>query len=83
MKRIVFLLAAATLVLSFASNGANAAPVAAPGLVNDTPHVTLVAFGCGRGWHPGPYGGCQRNWSPAWPCWWVRGPFGRLHLVCH
>jgi hypothetical protein len=82
MKKALFLLAAATLVLSFASNGAKAAPAAA-GIVNDAPHVILVAEGCGRGFHRGPMGGCQRNLSPAWPCWWVRGPFGRWRLVCH
>jgi hypothetical protein len=25
--------------------------------------VTLIAGGCGPGWHRGPYGGCRRNWG--------------------
>ena len=82
MKKSLFLLATATLVLSFVGSGANAAP-AAPGIVSGAPHVILVAEGCGTGFHRGPYGGCVRNLSPQWPCWWVRGPFGRWRLVCH
>ncbi len=45
--------------------------------------VIRVAGGCGVGFHRGPLGGCRRNLTPNWPCWWVRGPLGRWRLVCH
>jgi hypothetical protein len=36
--------------------------------------VTLVAGGCGAGWHPGRHGGCRRNWDgPHRRCWWHHG----------
>lgn len=81
MKKALVLLAAAA-ALSFAGSQAQAAPAGFAG-VTAPPQVILVAEGCGIGWHRGPMGGCRRNLSPAWPCWWVRGPYGRLHMVCH
>jgi hypothetical protein len=44
--------------------------------------VILVAEGCGIGFHRGPWGGCQPNVSPYWPCHWVRTPWGPRR-VCH
>ncbi|HEX5509698.1 MAG TPA: hypothetical protein VFX37_14450 [Pseudolabrys sp.] len=44
--------------------------------------VTLVAQGCGRGFHRGRFGRCVRNMSRAYPCFWRRGPLGRWHLIC-
>jgi hypothetical protein len=35
--------------------------------------VTTVAGGCGFGWHRGPWGGCRRNYSSAWRCFWRGG----------
>jgi hypothetical protein len=35
--------------------------------------VTTVAGGCGAGWHRGPWGGCRRNFSPRWRCFWRGG----------
>jgi len=43
--------------------------------------VTLVAGGCGAGFHRGPNGGCRRNGGYAAPvhvyggrhCWWRHG----------
>jgi hypothetical protein len=77
-----FVLLAAGAVLALASSSLSAAPIAPAG-VSSNSGVILVAEGCGRGWHRGPYGGCQRNVSPRWPCWYVRGPYGRWRLICH
>ena len=35
--------------------------------------VTPIAGGCGPGWHRGPRGGCRRNFSPAFRCFWRGG----------
>jgi hypothetical protein len=43
------------------------------------PEITLVAGGCGAGFHRGPNGGCRRNGgyvaAPAYHrhCWWRGG----------
>lgn len=80
MKIALSAAAVAAFVLSVAI--VHAAPVAPLGAAAQR-DVVLVAQACGIGWHRGPYGGCRRNLSPVWPCWWVRGPFGRWRLVCH
>ena len=61
---------------------AQALPAAAPGLPTAS-DVTLVAQGCGPGFHRGPYGGCRpnrwggRHWGPrpGWRggCYWRNG----------
>ncbi len=81
MKNALAMLAAGAFIV-LAGNSVRAAPIALP---NATPNATIipVAEGCGVGWHRGPYGGCRRNLTPAWPCWWRRGPFGRWYRVCH
>ncbi len=80
MRVVLFAAAIAAFTLSIATvHAAPAAPLSASALSD----IVLVAEGCGRGWHRGPFGGCRRNLSPEWPCWWVRGPFGRWRLVCH
>jgi hypothetical protein len=40
--------------------------------------VTLVAGGCGPGWHRGPYGRCRPNMAPrpVVRCWWRQTPWG-------
>ena len=81
MKTGVTILAAGAFLV-LASSGLRAAPIAPAGASANS-DVVLVAEGCGRGWHRGPYGGCQRNVSPNWPCWYVRGPYGRWRLICH
>ena len=80
MNRIVVLLAAIGALASI-STGARALTIP-HGLSAAPSEVTLVAGGCGRGWHRGPYGGCRRNWSPRFECWWVRTGYG-LRLRCH
>jgi len=80
--KIGFAILAAGAVLVFASSGLRAAPIAPQGASAGS-NIIQVAEGCGRGWHRGPYGGCRRNVSPSWPCWYVRGPYGRWRLVCH
>ncbi len=77
-----FAILVAGAVVALAGTSVNAAPIAPSGASAGS-NVTLVAEGCGRGWHRGPYGGCRRNLSPRWPCWWVRGPYGGWHLICH
>jgi hypothetical protein len=44
--------------------GAGAMPIApaSPGV--SAPELTLVAGGCGPGFHRGPYGGCRPNRGP-------------------
>jgi len=69
---------AAALAFSTASQ---AAPIVPAGIAPQA-DVTLVAEGCGRGWHRGPYGGCRRNVTPNWPCYYVRGPYGGWRLIC-
>ncbi len=80
VRSALFAAAAAAFVLSIAT--VHAAPIAPVGTAAN-PDIVRVAQGCGIGWHRGPFGGCRRNLSPAWPCWWVRGPFVRWRLVCH
>ncbi len=80
-KGILFA-AACGAALALAGASAQAMP-AAPGGLAMSSDIVLVAQGCGRGFHRGPYGGCRRNLSPDWPCWWTRGPYGRWHLACH
>jgi hypothetical protein len=81
VKKKLTMLAAFCALTIFAVPAVSAAPAAA---VNVQPgaKVILVAGGCGVGWHRGPYGGCRRNLSPRWPCWWRRGPYSRWHLIC-
>jgi hypothetical protein len=59
-------------------NAANAVPIAP---VNADTGITLVAGGCGPGWHRGPFGGCRRNYANpaahACPRGYHIGPGGR------
>lgn len=80
--RTAFAILAALAFIVLAAGDPRASPIAPAG-VGSNSKVILVAEGCGRGWHRGPYGGCQRNVSPRWPCWYVRGPYGRWRLICH
>lgn len=77
--KMISTLAAAGLMLASVAVDAQAMP-AAPIATGQAPGITLVAGGCGIGWHRGPYGGCRRNhWGgrPGWRrCWWHRSPFG-------
>ncbi len=82
MKVLLTLFAAVVTALVFTSADLKAAPIG-PLHAESGSALILVAQGCGVGWHRGPFGGCRRNLSPAWPCWWTRGPYGRWHLVCH
>jgi hypothetical protein len=73
-----------SLIVTMGGHGAHATPAAPRVLAApfDAPaDVVQVEGGCGRGWHPGPIGGCERNWGPTWRCYWVRSPFG-LRLIC-
>jgi hypothetical protein len=54
-------------LLSVVSFNAQALPGALSPLENGVPGVTLIAGGCGLGFHRGPYGGCRVNEGPAGP----------------
>jgi hypothetical protein len=59
------LLAAAVLsgAALFGAASASAMPIAGqPGMESAT--IENVAYGCGPGWHPGPYGRCVPNRGP-------------------
>jgi len=84
LKSIILISAGALAFASAAQAMPLSSDVGAP-----APHITLVAGGCGIGFHRGPYGGCRRNMGPAAPYWrgpgwrfrngcW-RGPYGRVH----
>jgi hypothetical protein len=60
-RTLVLAFACALLGSSLASPGAQAFPVTSPGAQVGASDVTLVAGGCGIGFHRGPYGGCQPN----------------------
>ena len=81
MRSVLIALAAAAMILAFAGNPTLATPAVPAGMTTSS-HVVLVAQGCGRGWHRGRRGRCVRNWSRAYPCFWVRGPRGRLRMIC-
>jgi len=71
-KTVLFAAAGVGLMIAVASPDAQAfAPMGAmPVAPSD---VSTVAGGCGWGWHRGPRGGCRRNFSPAWRCFWRGG----------
>ncbi len=79
MTKIIPTLAAAGFMLAGVAFDAQAMP-AAPVGGDQAPGLTLIAGGCGPGWHRGPYGGCRRNWGwggPGWRrCWWRPTPWG-------
>ena len=73
MRKTVLLAAAGVgLIIALASHDAQAfAPMGAmPVAPSD---AATVAGGCGFGWHRGPWGGCRRNYSSAWRCFWRGG----------
>ena len=60
MHRIHFIAgvigALTTMIVAFDANAFSISPVP-----NQSYNVTLVAGGCGLGFHRGPYGGCRPN----------------------
>ncbi|MGB7256468.1 MAG: hypothetical protein WBD48_00150 [Pseudolabrys sp.] len=79
MRTVFVLLTTLFAVILLARTDVQAAPI---GGVSADSNVTLVAGGCGQGFHPGVRGGCVRNLSPSYPCYWVRGPYGRWRMIC-
>jgi hypothetical protein len=57
MRKLFY--AAAVALLGLAGAPVQAMPIAS--LSGAAPDITLVAGGCGVGFHRGPYGGCLRN----------------------
>lgn len=64
MIRHLIRAAALSSVLGLFALPAQALPLSTAARVGDAPPVTLVAGGCGFGFHRGPFGGCRRNWGP-------------------
>jgi hypothetical protein len=65
MKTKIIMAAAVATLMGGLTMSAQAMPlsgVGVPAPVADAPHITLVAGGCGPGFHRGPYGGCRPNW---------------------
>jgi hypothetical protein len=63
-KTFASVTAIATL-FSVVSFNAQALPGALSPSENGAPALTLIAGGCGIGFHRGPYGGCRVNGGPA------------------
>jgi hypothetical protein len=62
MSRMLYIsFACALLGPSLASFSAQAFPISSPDSRLEASGVTLVAGGCGIGFHRGPYGGCRPN----------------------
>jgi hypothetical protein len=70
---------AAGVAISVVSLAAQAMPVGAPAPQTSSGDITLVAGGCGPGFHRGPYGGCRPNGGPVLVrrCVWRMTPMGR------
>jgi hypothetical protein len=60
-RTLVLAFACAITGSSLASFGAQSFPISSLDAQLAAPEVTLVAGGCGIGFHPGPYGGCRPN----------------------
>jgi hypothetical protein len=80
MPRRVAIAVVCAAVLAVATTAAETMPFAPGGLVAPSGFIQ-VEGGCGRGFHPGPIGGCTRNLDASYPCYWVRTP-GGLRLNC-
>ena len=88
-RTLVFAAATMSIVggLSFSAEAMPLSPVGNAILSGDRPAVTLVAGGCGVGFHRGPFAGCRPNvgFGPrrvfAPRCVLRRTPFG-LRRVC-
>ena len=62
MLKGLALLAVIVAMFTFVAFSAQAMPASKlKGASNGSGQITLVAGGCGRGWHRGPNGGCRRN----------------------
>ena len=62
MHKGLALLATIVAVFTFVAFSAQAMPASKlKGASKSSGDITLVAGGCGRGWHRGPYGHCRRN----------------------
>ena len=72
-KTVLFAAAGVGLMVTLASHDAQA--LAPMGAVPVAPSdVTTVVGGCrSSGRHGGPWGGCRRNYSAAWRCFWRGG----------
>ncbi len=62
MNRGLALLGTIVAAFTFIAFGAQAMPASKlKGARDGSGQITLVAGGCGRGWHRGPQGHCRRN----------------------
>jgi hypothetical protein len=95
IKSFIFAATAVTM-LAGATLSAEAMPAAGSGSIgisSEQSGLTLVAGGCGPGFHRGPYGGCRPNFGPRRAfgprrffaprrCFVTRGPYGGVRRVC-
>ncbi len=61
MRKALFLAAAMAVSAAFVPVQSQAMPLASSQTGFQSADVTLVAGGCGLGFHRGPYGGCRPN----------------------
>jgi hypothetical protein len=62
MRKGLALFAAVVAMFTFVAFSAQAMPASAlKGASKNSGNITLVAGGCGRGFHRGPNGGCRHN----------------------
>jgi hypothetical protein len=62
MHKELALLATIVAMVTVVAFGAQAMPASKlKGANNGSGQITLVAGGCGRGWHRGPHGNCRHN----------------------
>ena len=73
MRKTLLLAAGLGLMITLASYQSQAFPTSGGSKLVQPSVVTTVAGGCGAGFHRGPFGGCRRNLSPAWRCFWRYG----------
>ena len=78
--RVSALVVAGALALGLSAVSANAAPAAPDlGVTTGSPNIIEVAGGCGRGFHPNPWGRCVPNRTYGYDRPYWHGPYYRWH----
>jgi hypothetical protein len=85
MRKVMGSAAVAILMVAMIPFDAEAFPIGAD--LSAGSSITLVAGGCGPGFHRRPYGACVRNWGRgsypyAWHRCWVRETLWGPRRVC-
>jgi hypothetical protein len=95
IKSFIFAATAVTMLAgaTLSAEAMPAAPSNSISMSSDQSGLTLVAGGCGLGFHRGPYGGCRPNFGPRRiygprrfyaprRCFVRRGPYGGVRRIC-